>query len=152
MTILNNTIDSLLKLISKKKEILTNILDISSNRSFSGVEDEIDDFISYLEIRQPYFDELASVNSKISGDDKIFAEHYNNKSKLHMEVYENLSAVKSLSKEITAIDKKNNTNMDKLLKELGTKIRTIRKVQHGAHSYDMVRNSGLNSVHIDSKS
>jgi hypothetical protein len=119
----------------KRKELLDSIYDITHGKRFSGEQQEIDGFEEFLNMREPYCEELSEINKNIKdiGDFKI---DFNSGDALYREISQILNAAESVAVKIMEIDKKNNRNMQQLADGLKAEVKNINVSKKARNSYN----------------
>lgn len=119
-----------------KKEILENIYDITARREFLGEESEIDDFIAYLDMREPYYEQLAEHHKNVGAKLNGFKADFSSKNRLYRDVSQAITNAQDVADKIVELDKKNNENMGRLHKKLMSEVKNISVSKKARSSYN----------------
>lgn len=125
----------ILEFANRKKELWENIYDITSRRKFIGEEYEVDDFIEYLDIREPYYEQLAALNSEAGNLLKDFKIDFDNENELYREVSQLLSNISDIRMKVVGLDEENNNNMKRVHEKLMAEVKKINLSKKARNAY-----------------
>lgn len=128
----NDSQKDFLKLLQQKKECLQKVLDMTKERKFDVVEEDVERFYNFFQKRGVLFEKCKSLDEKIAKYD-ILDEDRN--SLFYKEVEKINLDIKDISKQIIAIDDKNKIVMKKLMELIKSNLRNLQRSKQVRKGY-----------------
>lgn len=125
-----------------KKEILENIYDITSRRTFRGEQSEAQEFIDYLDLREPYVQELTDFSKGEGQCLKDFQIDFSNSNGVYRDVSQIIANNEDIKNRILEMDKRNNKNMQKVLDFFSGEVSKYNKTKKARQSYGFFQAQG----------
>lgn len=123
---------TLLKLLQDKKECLQKILDMTKERKFSVVEEDVERFYNFFQKREVLFQKCRSLDEKI-GKYNILDEDRN--SLFYKDVEKINLDIKDIAKKVISIDEKNKSVMKDLMELVKKNMRNLQKSKQVRKGY-----------------
>lgn len=123
---------TLLKLLQNKKECLQKILDMTEERKFEVVEDDVERFYNFFQKREVLFQKCRSLDEKIGKFD-VLGEDRN--SLFYKDVEKINLDIKDIAKKIIFIDEKNKAVMKELMELVKRNMRNLQRSKQVRKGY-----------------
>ncbi len=121
-----------INLLNQKKSCLADILQMTKERKFSPVEEDVERFQNFFDKREVLFQRCRVFENKIKSTN-ISQEDKN--SLFYKEVEKTTSETDKIIKEIIELDKKNRTIMDQLMALIKKNLRDMKVSQKINYGY-----------------
>lgn len=123
----------LLELLEQRKNCLTTILEMTKERKFDVVEEDVERFYNFFNKREALFKNCKILDKKIN--EFIILDEDKN-SFFYREVEKTKNETKDIIKQIISIDEENRKIMTKLLQLIKNNLRNLKRSQQVRQGYD----------------
>lgn len=120
----------------RRKELLENILSLTSRRKFKGEESEIQEFSDFLDLREPFIDEMLEYINTNCGELKEFEVDFSSNDKTYREVSQLIQSGDDARDKCLELDRINNENMQKVYNKLQMEVVKLNKAKKARNSYN----------------
>ncbi len=129
----SNDRKNFLELLAQKKNCLTTILEMSEERKFNAVEEDVERFENFFNKRELLFENCKKLDKKIK---EFIITDEDKKSFFYKEVEKTQKDIQEIIRRIISIDEKNRKIMTKLMQNIKTSLLNLKRTKQVRQNYD----------------